>query len=132
LFGMSFLEQAPCFTTDKHFFAMNPQWHHVLRRRNSQDLRKIKFTKKTCLGESYNFMNIQMYMNGHERRTFRQNSALNINLRWAFFAAEDWSPALLSSLLSLEPSSSESLDSSSLVEDSGDVAPFPRFSSSNN
>jgi hypothetical protein len=46
LFGMSFLEQAPCFATDKHFFAMNPQWHHVLRRPNSQDLRRIKFTKK--------------------------------------------------------------------------------------
>jgi hypothetical protein len=43
---------------------------------------------------------------------------------------EDWSPSLLSSLLSLEPSYSESLDSSPLVEDSGVAVPFPRFSSS--
>jgi hypothetical protein len=43
---------------------------------------------------------------------------------------EDWSPSLLSSLLSLVPSSSESLDSSPSVEDSGGAVPFPRFSSS--
>jgi hypothetical protein len=46
--------------------------------------------------------------------------------------AEDWSPSLLSSLLSLEPSSSEKFDSLSSVEDSGGAVPFPRFSSSIN
>jgi hypothetical protein len=40
---------------------------------------------------------------------------------------EDWSPSLLSSLLSLDPFSSESLDSSPSVEDSRGAVSFPHF-----
>jgi hypothetical protein len=46
LFGVSLLEQTPRLTTHKHVIAMNPQWHHVLRRPNLQDLRRLKFTKQ--------------------------------------------------------------------------------------
>jgi hypothetical protein len=45
MFGMSLLEQASCFTTDKHFVAMNSHRHHVLRKPNLQDLCRLKFTK---------------------------------------------------------------------------------------
>jgi hypothetical protein len=46
LFGMNLLKQAPCFTTDKHFVAMNLHRRHVLRRPNMQDLRRLKVYKK--------------------------------------------------------------------------------------
>jgi hypothetical protein len=48
----------------------------------------------------------------------------------SFSRSEAWSPSLPSLLLPPESSSSELLDSSSSVEDSGDVVPFPHFSSS--
>jgi hypothetical protein len=45
---------------------------------------------------------------------------------------EAWSPSLPSLLLSLEPTSPESLEASSSVEDLGDATPFPRLSSAIN
>jgi hypothetical protein len=52
LFGMSLLEQVPCFATDKHFVAMNSHRHHVLRRPNLQDLRRLKFTKSNLFRQN--------------------------------------------------------------------------------
>jgi hypothetical protein len=87
LFEVSLLEQTPCFATDKHIIAMNPQWNHVLRRPNLQDLRRLKFTKTTCSGKNYNWANVQIYTNSYVGRTFRRHSARNVNLRWAFFSS---------------------------------------------
>jgi hypothetical protein len=52
LFGMSFSKQTPCFATDEHFVSMNSQRHHVLRRPNLQDLRRLKFTKKNLFRQN--------------------------------------------------------------------------------
>jgi hypothetical protein len=51
LIGMSLLEQAPCFATEKHIIMMNSQQHHVLRRPNLQVLRRLKVYKTTCSGK---------------------------------------------------------------------------------
>jgi hypothetical protein len=34
LLRMSFLDQSPCFATDKHILTMNSQRQHILRRSN--------------------------------------------------------------------------------------------------
>jgi hypothetical protein len=86
LFGMSLLEQTPCFATDKHFIAMNSQWHHVLRRPNLQDLRRLKFTKQLVQAKHYNWMNVQIYTNNHEGWMFRRYLARNVNLRRVFLS----------------------------------------------
>jgi hypothetical protein len=61
LVGMSLLEQTPCFTTDKHVSTMNSQRHHILRRPNLQDLRRLKFTRQLVQTKYYNLMNLHMY-----------------------------------------------------------------------
>jgi hypothetical protein len=130
LFRMSLLEQTPSFATDKNFVTMNPQWCYVLRRPGSQDLRRMR-VYKTCSGKSYNPMNIQMYTNSLKKGECFGNFYSVISTLGEFSSRpEAWSPSLPSSLLQLEPSSPESLESSSSVEDSGDAVPFPRFSSS--
>jgi hypothetical protein len=101
LFRMSLLEQAPCFATHNHFFAMNPQWHHVLRRPNLQDMRRVKFTKQLVranITTSWVYKYTRIATKGEcfddiqpEMSTFGEPSS----------RAEDWSPSVLSSLLSL-------------------------------
>jgi hypothetical protein len=54
LFGMSLLEQSPCFATNKRFVMMNSQGHHILRWPNLQDLRRLKFTKQLVQTRDYN------------------------------------------------------------------------------
>jgi hypothetical protein len=83
---MSLLEQLPCFATNKHFVMANSQGHHILHRSNLQDLRMLKFTKQVVQTRHYNQINVQVYTNSHEGRTFRQYLARNINLRGIFFS----------------------------------------------
>jgi hypothetical protein len=83
---MSLLEQSPCFATNKHFVTMNSQGHHIPRRPNLQGLRRLKFTKQLVQTRHYNQINVQVYTNSHEGRTFWQYLARNINLRGIFFS----------------------------------------------
>jgi hypothetical protein len=83
---MSLLEQSPCFATNKHFVTMNSQGRHILRRPNLQDPRRLKFTKQLVHAKHYNQINVQVYTNSHEGRTFWQYLARNINLRRIFFS----------------------------------------------
>jgi hypothetical protein len=71
-------------------------------------------------------------MNSHEGRMFRKFLARNVNLRRVFFMPGGLVTITAVIAAVAEPSFSESLDSSFTVEDSGDAAPFPRFSSSIN
>jgi hypothetical protein len=65
---------------------MNSQGRHILRRPNLQDLRRLKFTKQFVQTRHHNQINVQVYKNSHEGRTFRQYLACNINLRGIFFS----------------------------------------------
>jgi hypothetical protein len=65
---------------------MNSQGCHILRRPNLQDLRRLKFTKQFVQTRHYNQINVQVYKNSHEGRTFWQYLARNINLRGIFFS----------------------------------------------
>jgi hypothetical protein len=46
----------------------------------------LKFTKQLVQTRHYNQINVQVYTNSHEGRTFRQYLARNINLRGIFFS----------------------------------------------
>jgi hypothetical protein len=97
---------------------------------NLQDLRRLKFTKQLVQAKT-----TTEWMYKYTRIATKGERFSDIQPEMSTFGepssrAEDWSPSLPSSLLSLEPSSSESLDSSSSVEDSGGAVPFPPFSSS--
>jgi hypothetical protein len=61
LIGMGFLEQTPCFTTDKHVSAMNSQRHHILCRPNLQDLCRLKFTRQLVQTKFHSITKLQMY-----------------------------------------------------------------------
>jgi hypothetical protein len=54
LIRMGLLEQTPCF-------AMNSQRHHILRRPNLQDLRRLKFTRQTIQTKFRSLTKLQMY-----------------------------------------------------------------------
>jgi hypothetical protein len=61
LIRMGLLEQTPCFATDKHVSAMNSQRHHILRRPNLQDLRRLKFTRQLIQTKFRSLTKLQMY-----------------------------------------------------------------------
>jgi hypothetical protein len=55
---------------DKHIITMNSQLCHVLRRPNLQDLRRLRVYKQLVQAKFYNQMNVQIYMDNHERKMF--------------------------------------------------------------
>jgi hypothetical protein len=73
---MSLLEQAPCFAANKHIITINSQRCHVLRRPNLQDLRRLRVYKQLVQAKFYNQMNVQIYMNNHERQMCSAMSSL--------------------------------------------------------
>jgi hypothetical protein len=70
LIGMSLLEQTPRFTTDKHVSMMNSQRHHILRRPNLQDLRRLKFTRQSVQKKYYSLTKLQMYTRATKGKCF--------------------------------------------------------------
>jgi hypothetical protein len=67
---MGLLEQTPCFTTDNHVSTMNSQWHHILRRPNLPDLRRLKFTRQFVQKKCYNLTKLQMYTRATKGKCF--------------------------------------------------------------
>jgi hypothetical protein len=66
---MGFLEQTPCFATDKHVSAMNSQRHHILRRPNLQDQRRLKFTDN-LFRQNFIANEVTNVHKGHEGQIF--------------------------------------------------------------
>jgi hypothetical protein len=111
---------------------MNSQRHHILRRPNLQDLRRLKFTRQLVQTKYYSLMNLHMYTNSHEGQMLRRCSAGDVNLRGIFFTFRAFFSIATATAAAPEspPSVTLASSSSSSEEDSEDAAPFPRLSSS--
>jgi hypothetical protein len=71
LFGVSFFEQSPCFTTNNHIPTMNPQRQHILRMPNLQDLRRLKFTGQIVQIKYHRPTNLHICTNRLNGQVFR-------------------------------------------------------------
>jgi hypothetical protein len=84
LIGMSLLEQAPCFATDKHIITMNSQRRHVLRKPNLQNLCRLKLQNNLFRQNTTTKWMYKYTWTATKGKCFRRCLARDVNL-WRVF-----------------------------------------------